>query len=322
MKFGNGFTLIELTVALVVIGLLVAGAAKAFDIYMKKLRVDTTKARISEIEDALRLYVHENGRYPCPAPIDAARDSAAYAQETNCAGAPAAGVSDVSGHAGRRVRIGAVPARALGIADTVMTDGWRNRFTYAVSVNLARPDVPFNNSGGAITITDVNDNTVANGAAHFALISHGPDGKGARAEEGGLVGSCTGGQGKDRENCAYNDAVFRISNERSTAPGAGYFDDFGAYAIAVERDQLGAILACNARMMFYNPAHPDADADGCVTAPEAPPPEIPDIEEMLKNFCNGIRTRTIHVFNDRENFSIPVTLQGSWNSGNKTCRLM
>jgi hypothetical protein len=144
-----------------------------------------------------------------------------------------------------------------------MTDGWNHRYTYAVTVPLTNAST-FDNDEGAITIRDINDNTVINGTAHYVLLSHGEDGKGAYSTGGGQFMACNSTSGKDQDNCTNTIATFRVSQDRSTAPGSDYYDDFAVYGTRVMLDPTEQILYCNGQKKFYIPDDPAADANGCV----------------------------------------------------------
>jgi prepilin-type N-terminal cleavage/methylation domain-containing protein len=230
----SGFSLIELCIVLIISGLLLAAGLKAFNVYITRQRVEQTYNRLEEIKDALDDFVAANGHYPCPSQIDAAPNTPGFGKVTDCDGAAPGGTSDVNGRGGRKVRIGGLPVRTLAISDSYSTDGWDHRFTYAVTRDLAQDAGTFNPQQGAITIDDINGNTVVAGTAHYALISHGPDGKGAYATGGRLYAACASAPGKDQNNCGSSSALFTASDDRSTANGVNHFDDFVLFETKAE----------------------------------------------------------------------------------------
>jgi prepilin-type N-terminal cleavage/methylation domain-containing protein len=267
IKKRNGFTLIELCIVLIISGLLLTAGLQAFNTYLRQQQVSETKGNIAAVQAALNDYVQANGHYPCPAPIDAAPDTAEYGASANCAAAAGSGITEVVGRGGRKVRIGAIPVRTLGLSESYLTDGWSRRYTYAVTQKLtvSTPGT-FSNAEGGITIKDASGNTVANGTAHYVLVSHGPDGKGAYASEGGLFMLCSAEPGQDQTNCDKASATFIVTANRATAAGNGHYDDFAAYGISVAVSDWQKFLVCSAKKKFYAPADPKADADGCAGA--------------------------------------------------------
>lgn len=118
-----------------------------------------------------------------------------------------------------------------------LLDDYGNKFLYAVSenaTNLATFDFTDPNGSGPLDgaqISVINDGNVAVSSAPqwYVVLSHGPDGKGAR-DENGNVGPAACATGRDTENCD-NDAVFRTMPPQLAA-GNTYFDDRVDYSLA------------------------------------------------------------------------------------------
>lgn len=249
----KGFSLIELTIVLIIGGLIVAGAANAFHLWLMQHRLDVTKERIATIEGAVVSYVQDNGDLPCAAPRDADRSDPGYGRETDCAGAVATGTVRVNGRGGRKVRIGAVPVRTLDLADDYRMDGWYNSFTYAVTESLASDNPVFDSTQGAIAVIDENDVAVItpDGTALYAVISHG------------YQTDCA--SGIEAENCD-DDATFRTALF-ADGSNSEFFDNFLTYATDIEGSTMSNIERCNEKGMDFAPNDPDADADGCIYSP-------------------------------------------------------
>ena len=60
----KGFTLIELMVVIVILGLLVTLVAPNFTGILEDAKVDTTKAQMHSIEDSIKLYKLRKGKLP------------------------------------------------------------------------------------------------------------------------------------------------------------------------------------------------------------------------------------------------------------------
>lgn len=224
-KRDEGFTLVELVVVMVIVSVLALGLLEAYKQYSKYERIKETKNNILLIEEALKIYVQQRGRLPCAAPRTAAPDTANYAREVDCALAAPAGVTVVvSGP--QNIYIGSVPTRSLNLPDAVGIDGWKRRYTYAVSSSLATTPANFNLGGGAIDVVDSGGVSVANppGTVAYIVISHGEDGAGAFNHDG-MAGNACDGATTDGENCN-NDGTFRYTLSYSEASGATHFDDY------------------------------------------------------------------------------------------------
>jgi len=169
----SGFTLIEISVVMVIVAFLSLSALSLYTLYDKQTKEYVTKERLLVIEESIQKFLETRGRYPCPAsfaniPTNAAfgveGDSNPAANQESCqfgAGfAPIAGTLTAPG-----VRVGALPVRSLNLPDEFAVDGWGGMITYAVSVLQASGDFPFSHAAGAITINDSAGNTVINPAA-------------------------------------------------------------------------------------------------------------------------------------------------------------
>lgn len=244
----RGFTLLEMAISLVIIGLLVGAAISAYTIYYQRDQITRTKNNIDTVNDAIAAFVQENGFYPCPAaPTDASARSGVGVANADCsvnlASAPgtvnaATGLSwDNAG--GKRVRTGVVPVSVVADFDGDGTpetrqlvpgdkavDGWNNRLTYAVIEQMAVPGTTVLNDPGVITLEDRASNPI--GQTKHVILSHGSDGIGAYSMAGTLRAPCNAIGSDDDENCN-GDATFKsigLAGTRSTTGDANNFDDF------------------------------------------------------------------------------------------------
>ncbi|MBY0430539.1 MAG: type II secretion system GspH family protein [Rhodospirillales bacterium] len=112
----GGFTLIEMAIVLSIVGLLMSMGLRATSGFMENDRRKQTIARLDMIEQALALYVAQNGRLPCPA-------------DANVGGTEAPVGGGVCSNAQIR---GIVPWVTLNLPETAGLDGWGRRITYRV----------------------------------------------------------------------------------------------------------------------------------------------------------------------------------------------
>lgn len=146
----GGFTLAELAVVLVIVGLLLGGLMAPLSAQMEtKYRSDSEK-RLSDIREALIGYALVNGRLPCPADRSIAATSTspnlgfevttgtgssltcACSTPTSDIAASSSTPCDDTTHGSAT---GVVPWATLGLPET---DSWGNRFTYRVTLQFAR----------------------------------------------------------------------------------------------------------------------------------------------------------------------------------------
>ena len=120
----RGFTLIEMAVVLMIVGLLLGGLLPTISAQIQQQRVNETLKQLSEIQQALIGFTVINGRLPCPA-----------TSTSNGVESPSTGGNCTSFSNGSFV--GFVPAATLGLPQTdsqgYAIDSWGNRIRYAVA---------------------------------------------------------------------------------------------------------------------------------------------------------------------------------------------
>ncbi len=231
----KGFTLVELAVVLVIVGVLAASVVGAYSLYMKKEQVATTQDNIKEAKKALYLFQAEtsNKRFPCPARADAAD------MTEDCSIAP------VTAPNGKPVLIGVMPVynstgESMLVSRQQALDGYGRRLAYAVTQEMTS-SATYDTASPSIQVNSLSGGATSNES--FVLLSHGPDGRGAYTAKGKPVKSCDPGT-KDAENCDDSNGIFvDTTNNRSAAKGASTADDFVATStIAATTKQCGAGL--------------------------------------------------------------------------------
>jgi prepilin-type N-terminal cleavage/methylation domain-containing protein len=157
----RGFSLIELAVALALLGILLTGVMVPLITQIGQHKRTMTQKTLDEIKDALLGFAAANGRLPCPAVGNAAGDEAFATTGTPGSAADGRCRESLLTAAGD-VYIGFLPGRALGITpvdtDGYALDGWETRFNrvrYAVSARtIALPTTPATNLTNPFTRTD------------------------------------------------------------------------------------------------------------------------------------------------------------------------
>lgn len=266
----RGFTLLELAIVIIVAGLLLAGGLYGLKASRSKDQWDVTAARMTQIETALSVHIDRFGHLPCPAPFNAAMDTAGYAQPVAACAAAAPGIQFATGTAGGPVAIGALPTRALNLPDEYGADGRGGVLTYAVSALMAADAASYQANDGAIQFSSRNTAGVVQPLtqnAIYAVVSHGPDRRGA-----GGVGCAAGAL--DGENCD-GDAQFLIMPDGySTQGGAQNYDDRVVFSDKQSvtnspiRRYIIDYMACNPDTATP-PAPLNAHGQGCATATAA-----------------------------------------------------
>jgi len=236
----KGFTLIEIAVVLVIVGVLIGSFTGTFSDRIETTRRDNTKNQIDDIKLSILGFASTKGRLPCPATTTGA------GQEQPVGGGPCT------------LQHGFVPAVTLGLSGAVNRDGllidsWGNPIRYSVTASdtsaftksasggikdigmaALNPDLVIC-SGDSSSDTDCvgGPNMLADNAV-FVVISLGKDGsdfitnlipnsdQGENASEATVVANAAG------ENLAYTVADNRVFVSKSysdIASAAGRFDD-------------------------------------------------------------------------------------------------
>jgi prepilin-type N-terminal cleavage/methylation domain-containing protein len=116
-----GFTLIEMAIVLMIVGLLLGGMLVPLSAQMDQRNVSDTQKSLAEIKEAIIGYALANGRLPCPADPTIATGSAnAGISRTTCTSTSSS--------------TGVLPWATLGVNET---DAWGNRYTYRVTSDFA-----------------------------------------------------------------------------------------------------------------------------------------------------------------------------------------
>lgn len=229
--FRSGFTLVELSIVIIIVGLLTAGGlAVGASMVERAAHLDTQK-QIQQIQQSLRDYYVVYGRLPCVARFTDLPGSTTFGVElpdcTSNFSTPGDTQRDTTGNP--PVRIGMVPVRTLGLPDSVAQDKYGNRIIYAVTE--AMTDVgEFGDNPGAITVIDVADNDILDEAVYF-LVSTGRDRKGGYSYQTGAIHTaCGSSDNRDVLNCTLDTAEFRDAPYNNGDVEDMFFDDITSWA--------------------------------------------------------------------------------------------
>lgn len=207
----RGFSLVELAIVLVVVGLLIGGLLTPLATQFEQRRISETQRNLDETREALIGFALRNGYLPCPA---------VSAQN---------GLEDRSGaYCTQGKRQGFIPWATLGVP---RTDAWGRMLRYSVTPAFTNSQLQFNlGTPRDITIgtRDASGNLVSAtgiGDIPAVVMSHGRNGYGAFSELGVRVAAEVTGNADERANTGEAGIAFvsRTASDAS-APG-GEFDD-------------------------------------------------------------------------------------------------
>lgn len=218
-KQTNGFTLVEIAIVLVIIGLLLGGMLMPLTAQMEQRRVSETQKALDEINQALVGFAIANDRLPCPA------SPASNGVESPLGGGACTNPYD-----------GFIPAVTLGLSQTdnqgYMVDAWglpQNRIRYAVTTANGNA---FTTTSGMRTATmsilapDLRVCATATGITATACGTAQALATSAPAVVLSLANNAaTGGTGLDEAANLNGDQVFVSHTQTGAGAPNGEFDD-------------------------------------------------------------------------------------------------
>jgi len=178
----RGFTLIEMSFVIILIGLIVSGGLFAFAPMLLKARINQTNANLDQVESALELFVIRNSRLPCPADGSLPNTSA----NSTTYGFEQGGGTVACTITGNNA---VIPWKTLGLDESYSLDGWATRLSYwpsgtvgtstsVTTTSFLIRDGSIYPTGTFMTVTDVVSNqpvtpTTGSDQAAYVLVSHG-----------------------------------------------------------------------------------------------------------------------------------------------------
>ena len=189
----KGFTLIEMSVVLLIIALILGASVVTLNSTVKKTQYDTTIDKMAIIEKSLLDFSLSNRRLPCPASLTQTivSNPTTYGfEDTNYNGTCTNANYQASTATGAFE--GTIPVRSLGLPENYMYDAYGRRFRYAVNPDFniaANYPLPVPEGGIGypssknIIIKDAAGN-IRSSQAIYAIISHGENGHGGFTTNG------------------------------------------------------------------------------------------------------------------------------------------
>lgn len=237
MRWTRGFTLIEMAIVLVVIGMIVSGGLFIVSDIASGARRTETDQKLDVIERALIVYAIQNSCLPCPADRNMASSGTNPGQAhhngstnpyytTGCTGADTDECNST---------IGVVPWRNLGLSEQDIVDAWGTRISYSIGIGadsgiedtdgMVRTPPSDYTPPGTIDVNAAAGGVITSDAA-YVLVSHGKDRAFGYSAITALLQNDTHGSGAtdpQPEN-GDTDEVF-VQDDLNEVANEDYFDD-------------------------------------------------------------------------------------------------
>jgi prepilin-type N-terminal cleavage/methylation domain-containing protein len=227
LKNSKGFTLVEVAIVLVIVGLLLAGGVNLMSASADTARYKESQNQMSEIKEALVTYYTQYKQLPCPDADNDPTNTATYGIENRTGNTCAANV-------------GWLPHATLGIGGG--RDAWGERVKYVINGAFSATATTTNfcttsttpysrdvsKTATQIIIQDTQTTAATLGDwAAFALVATGKNGRQTNAGNNPTAfanaTACSTLNVLEQENCD-NDSTLRFGNQMTDGTGVT-FDD-------------------------------------------------------------------------------------------------
>ena len=129
MKKDSGFSLIELSVVILIIGLLLVTSFEGSKYFLIQNQIKATNVKLNAIQRAIEIYVRRTGHLPCPAPL------AKTSGSSNVENCNTLSNNDTDGiYKKDQILVGGVPYRDLDLTADLSHDAWGGKFVYSIYV--------------------------------------------------------------------------------------------------------------------------------------------------------------------------------------------
>ncbi len=182
-KHKKAFSLIELSIVILIISILAAGAISVSTVALTNAKTKVTHERLNAIYKAIGSFVARNYRLPCPASLMLTRSDPGYGSESGSGDCRNPTEGYYLSNQNPQIIYGMVPVAALGLSDEMAEDGFGSKIGYVINSNLTIAEYPNEANNGnfsfynppseeMIKIYQLPSTNIVENVA-FTLISHG-----------------------------------------------------------------------------------------------------------------------------------------------------
>jgi len=201
----SGITLIELSLVLLIGGLIISMASSVTSIITRTQKEALTQQRLEIIANALYNFYHNYNLLPCPADVTLATTHSHFAlaasNATGCINSLGLQVSPHTINMGES--LGMVPTRTLALPESITFDAWNNRIRYATMQQFTQQ--------GGLDIT-ANQLLKVNGVSvPFVVFSQGQNSNFAYHKNGLHINTAAPSAAEDSKRELYQASVYSVS---------------------------------------------------------------------------------------------------------------
>lgn len=179
MKKDSGFTLIELSVVILIISLLLVTSFEGSKYFLIQNQIKATNVKLNAIQRAIEIYVRRTGHLPCPAPLKLTSGSSNVDDCSTLSNNDGDGIYKKD-----QILVGGVPYRDLDLTADLSHDSWGGKFVYSIYLPAAKNIRELQDNNDYLKIyendfDDDNNNNLITKNAVYSLVSMGRNKYGA-----------------------------------------------------------------------------------------------------------------------------------------------
>lgn len=197
MRKKTAFSLIELSIVLIIAAALIAAVMNGYSKWDKKAQIQKQVDDLNIVKQALLKYYEINGRLPCPAPMNVTPDNSTFGVAAYCYSMISGCAAGLECNSAQFSAGGDIPAKTLGLPVSIMANSKGFKYRYLVDyrfanyINSATSTAKCTGFGGLRVRDPVGTNLQTQ--IIFAVVSLGNTGVGARHVNTGAVEIAGGG---------------------------------------------------------------------------------------------------------------------------------
>ena len=173
MKNKNSFTLLEMSITILLLGIISVGFISFNFSFMNKSNYELTREKITKIEKSLNEYILKNSYLPCPANINSTVNDSNFGIETR-------NFDNISCSLLERnnLYIGTIPVKTLNLPNEYSYDNWKSNIIYIVNKDYVNK-TGFINGDNNIILKSLNNIEIKNSNPIYIILSTGENKNGA-----------------------------------------------------------------------------------------------------------------------------------------------